>query len=190
MLGMIRIHRGRFSSISGLIRPSLESNHHWIESMSKNLPAFDRNERNILRTLQLDGRLSNVELARKIGLSESPCLRRVKKLEESGVIAGYAALLDRRRLGLDVMAFVQVTLDKQKHADPARFLAKVADEAHIIECHAMSGGYDYLLKVVARSIEHFSELCMEHILRYPGVSNVESSFSLREFKSSRGLPLP
>jgi len=157
--------------------------------MSKNSPLLDRNERDILRSLQLDGRLSNVDLARKIGLSESPCFRRVRKLEDSGIIAGYAALLDRRKLGLDVLAFVQVTLDKQKHADPARFLAKVADEEHIIECHAMSGGYDYLLKVVARSIEHFSELCMEHILRYPCVSNVESSFSLREFKNSRSLPL-
>ena len=157
--------------------------------MRKNEPHLDRHERDILRALQHDGRLSNVELSRKIGLSESPCLRRVKQLEECGVIAGYTALLDRRRLGLDVMAFVQVTLDKQKHADPARFLARVSEEDHIIECHAMSGGYDYLLKVVARSIEHFSELCMEHILRYPGVSNVESSFSLREFKSSRSLPL-
>jgi Lrp/AsnC family leucine-responsive transcriptional regulator len=157
--------------------------------MSKNPSLFDRHERDILRALQQDGRLSNVELARKIGLSESPCFRRVKRLEDAGVIGGYAALLDRRKIGLDVTAFVQVTLDKQKHADPARFLAKVADEEHIVECHAMSGGYDYLLKVVARSIEHFSELCMEHILRYPGVSNVESSFSLREFKSSRSLPL-
>ena len=151
--------------------------------------ALSRNEREILRALQLDGRLSNVELAKQVGLSESPCFRRVRQLEESGVIAGYAAVLDRRRLGLEVTAFVQVTLDKQKHADPSRFLAKVAEEPHIVECHAMSGGYDYLLKVVARNIEHFSELCMEHVLRYPGVSNVESSFSLREFKCSRSLPL-
>ena len=151
--------------------------------------ALGRSEREILHALQRDGRLSNVELAKQVGLSESPCFRRVRQLEESGVIAGYAAVLDRRRLGLDVTAFVQVTLDKQKHADPSRFLARVAEEPHIVECHAMSGSYDYLLKVVARSIEHFSELCMEHVLRYPGVSNVESSFSLREFKCSRSLPL-
>lgn len=158
--------------------------------MSQNTPPrLDRSERLILRALQDDGRLSNVELARLAGLSESPCFRRVRRLEESGVIAGYAAVLDRRRLGLDVTAFVQVTLDKRTHADPARFLAEVEAEEHIVECHAMSGAHDYLLKVVARSIGHFSELCMERILRFPGVSNVESSFSLREIKCSRTLPL-
>ena len=162
-----------------------------MKSGNRQIPpiGLGRSEREILRALQRDGRLSNVELAKQVGLSESPCFRRVRQLEESGVIAGYAAVLDRRRLGLDVTAFVQVTLDKQKHADPSRFLARVAEEPHIVECHAMSGSYDYLLKVVARSIEHFSELCMEHVLRYPGVSNVESSFSLREVKCSRSLPL-
>ena len=150
---------------------------------------LDRSDRLLLRALQRDGRLSNAELSRQVGLSESPCFRRLKRLEDSGVISGYAALLDRRRLGLDVTAFVHVTLDKHKHADPSAFLARVEREEHIVECHATSGAHDYLLKVVARSIEHFSELCMDHILKYPGVSNVESSFSLREFKCSRSLPL-
>jgi Lrp/AsnC family leucine-responsive transcriptional regulator len=151
--------------------------------------ALDRSARSILQWLQRDGRLSNVELARKVGLSESPCFRRVRQLEESGVIRGYAAVLDRRRLGLEVTAFVQVSLDKHPQANTPKFLAAVAAEPHIVECHAMSGSYDYLLKVVARSIDHFSELCMEHILKYPGVRDVASSFSLREVKCSREFPV-
>lgn len=151
--------------------------------------SYDRSSRSILQWLQRDGRLSNVELARKVGLSESPCLRRVKQLEESGVIRGYAAVLDRRRIGLDVTAFVQVSLDKHPQSNTPKFLVAVGAEPHIVECHATSGAYDYLLKVVAHNIDHFSELCMERILKYPGVRDVASSFSLREVKCSRELPL-
>jgi Lrp/AsnC family leucine-responsive transcriptional regulator len=152
--------------------------------------SLDRSERVILRALQQDGRLSNVELAREVGLSESPCFRRVRRLEETGVIRGYTALVDPHRLGYGVTAFVSVTLDKSRHAETPAFLARVAAEEHIVECHATSGSHDYLLKVIARSIEHFSELCMERILRFPGVSNVESAFSLREIKCSRSIPVP
>lgn len=149
---------------------------------------FDPTERQILRLLQQDGRMSNVALAERVGLSESPCFRRVKRLEETGVIAGYAALVDQRRLGLDVTAFVHVSMEKQPTETSDAFMAAVHAEEHIIECHAMSGSQDYLMKVVARSIDHFSELCMERILRFPGVHHVESSFSLREIKHARVLP--
>lgn len=151
---------------------------------------LDRSERLILRALQKDGRLSNVELAREAGVSESPCFRRVRRLEERGVIRGYTALVDQQALGFAVTAFVHVRLDKGRHAETPAFLAMVNAEDHIVECHATSGGHDYLLKVIARSIEHFSELCMEGILRYPAVSNVESAFSLREIKCSRSVPVP
>jgi Lrp/AsnC family transcriptional regulator, leucine-responsive regulatory protein len=150
--------------------------------------SLDRSEQLILATLQADGRMSNVELAQRIGMSESPCFRRVKQLEQAGVISGYAAIVDQRRIGLDVTAFVQVTLDKRMQANTDKFLAMVEAEKHIVECHAMTGSYDYLLKVVARSIDHFSELCMQGILKYPGVSSVESSFSLKATKRSRVLP--
>ncbi|HSG88163.1 MAG TPA: Lrp/AsnC family transcriptional regulator [Pseudomonadales bacterium] len=149
---------------------------------------FDNTERQILRLLQADGRMPNVQLAERIGLSESPCFRRVKRLEEAGVIAGYSALVNQRALGLTVTAFVQVTMEKQPDRNTDAFLARVLAEEHIIECHAMSGANDYLMKVVARSIDHFSELCMERILKFPGVLHVESSFSLREIKHSRVLP--
>ena len=149
---------------------------------------MDQTERQIVTLLQADGRLSNVALAEQIGLSESPTYRRVRQLEESGVIRGYAALADQRLLGLEVTAFVQVTMERQPDSRTEAFHARVAEEPHIMECHAMSGSHDYLMKVVARSIDHFSELCMERILKFPGVQHVESSFSLKEIKLSRVLP--
>ncbi len=149
---------------------------------------MDSTEREILNHLQTDGRMSNVELAEKIGLSESPTFRRVRHLEQEGLISGYAALVDQRLLGLAVTAFVQVTMEKQPDAATESFHAAVADESHIIECHAMSGANDYLMKVVARSIDHFSEICMERILKFPGVHHIESSFSLKRIKHSRVIP--
>ncbi len=150
---------------------------------------MDKSEKEILKVLQLDGRISNVDLAEKIGLSESPCFRRTKQLEESGIITGYSACLDQRLLGLQVTAFVQVSLSKQDEKATRQFLECVEREEHIVECHAMSGAYDYLLKVVTRSMDHFSELSMQRILRFPGVKDIESHFSLKEIKLSRSLPL-
>jgi len=149
---------------------------------------LDATERQILRLLQTDGRMSNVTLAEQIGLSESPCFRRVKRLEEAGLIRGYSAIVDQRLLGLSVTAFVLVTMEKQPDAATEAFIAEVEAEAHIVECYATSGSHDYLMKVVARSIDHFSELCMQRILKFPGVMHVESSFSLKEIKHSRVLP--
>jgi Lrp/AsnC family transcriptional regulator, leucine-responsive regulatory protein len=149
---------------------------------------LDQTERVILRLLQQNGRLSNAALAEHVGLSESPCYRRVRQLEQAGVITGYAAVVDQRRLGLDVTAFVLVTMEKQPDAATEAFLAAVQAEEHIVECYATSGSHDYLMKVVARSIDHFSELCMQRILKFPGVMHVESSFSLKEVKHSRVLP--
>lgn len=149
---------------------------------------MDQTERQILTHLQEDGRMSNVALAERIGLSESPTFRRVKQLEESGAIAGYAAIADQRKLGLEVTAFVQVTMERQPDSATESFHEHVAAEPHIIECHAMTGSHDYLMKVVARNMDHFSTLCMDRILKFPGVQHVESSFSLKAIKVSRVLP--
>jgi Lrp/AsnC family leucine-responsive transcriptional regulator len=149
---------------------------------------LDKAERDILHILQSEGRISNVDLAERIGLSESPCFRRVKRLEECGVIKGYGARLDQRRLGLQVTAFVQISLEKSDDRQRTGFLARVEAEEHIVECHAMSGSYDYLLKVLALSMDHFSELCLQGILKYPGVKNIESTFSLKAIKESAVLP--
>ena len=150
---------------------------------------LDRKERDILQVLQTEGRISNVELADRVGLSESPCFRRVKRLEESGLIQGYAARLDQRQLGLQVTAFVQVSLDKQDDRKQRDFLTRVEAEEHIVECHAMSGSHDFLLKVLAYSMDHFSELSMQRILKFPGVKNMESNFSLMANKQSAAMPV-
>ena len=151
---------------------------------------IDRKEREILRVLQVEGRISNVDLAQRVNLSESPCFRRVRALEEAGIIAGYGAQLDQRALGLQVTAFVQVTLEKQNEKKQRSFLAQVEAEEHIIECHALSGSHDYLLKVVARNMDHFSDLAMRRILNFSGVSNIESNFSLAAVKAHGVLPVP
>ncbi|MCV6614771.1 MAG: Lrp/AsnC family transcriptional regulator [Cellvibrionaceae bacterium] len=151
---------------------------------------FSSPERAILQALQRHGRLSNVELAQKVGLSESPCLRRVKQLEAEQAISGYCAVLDQRALGLEVTAFVQVDLEQGSEADTEAFMQAVRGEDYITECYAMSGDYDYLLKVVARNIDHFGEISMKRILKFPGVKNIVSSFNLLEVKNSRQLPIP
>ena len=151
--------------------------------------SLTRADRDILGILQCEGRLSNVELAQRIGLSESPCFRRVRRLEDSGLIAGYRAELDQRLLGLQVTAFVQVSLDKHDDNLQAAFIEEVRGEPHIVECHAMSGSHGFLLKVLARSMDHFSELSMQRILKFPGVVNIESNFSLQAIKHAGPLPV-
>lgn len=150
---------------------------------------LDRAETQILQALQIDGRVSNVDLADKVGLSESPCFRRVRGMEEAGVITGYRARLNQRAVGLQVTAFVLITLDKQDDKKQRAFLAQVEAEEHIVECHAMSGSHDYLLKVVARNMDHFSELSMQRILKFSGVRNIESNFSLLAVKEDGVLPV-
>lgn len=150
---------------------------------------LDKTEQRILAQLQRDGRISNVDLAQAVGLSESPCLRRVRHLEETGLISSYRAVLDQRRLDLQVTAFVQLQLEKHDDEKTEAFLQRVAEEPHIVECHAMSGAYDYLLKVVAKNMDHFSEIAMRGILRFPGVKDIESSFSLQTVKQDAPLPI-
>lgn len=150
---------------------------------------LDRAEKDILRLLQREGRLTNVEIANRVGLSESPCLRRIKALEQAGVIDFYCARLNQRLLGLQVTAFVLVSLEKQDEKKRRDFLQQVDSEDYIVECHAMTGAYDYLMKVVATSMDHFSDLCMNRILHFAGVTNIESQFSLQVVKENSGLPV-
>lgn len=149
---------------------------------------LDAAEKQILTILQTDSKISNAELARRVGMSESPCFRRVKQLEQVGLISGYSAVVDRRRLGLEVTAFVLVTMERQTDECTQKFVSCVEAEECIMECYAMSGPHDYLMKVVARNIDHFSELTMRRILKFPGVKNIESSFDLMTIKHSRVLP--
>ncbi len=147
---------------------------------------LDVTDHKILAELQANGRISNTDLSRKVGLSESPCLRRVRNLEGDGVIAGYSAILDHRKLGLEMVAYVQVNLDQRSEADTNAFVKAVKKAQWIVECVAISGTHDYLLKVAARNIDHFGELTMKKLLRFPGVTDVTSNLVLASIKDNYG----
>ncbi len=147
---------------------------------------LDPTDKKILTELQADGRISNTGLSRQVGLSESPCLRRVRKLEADGVIAGYSVLLDHRKLGLEIVAYVQVNLDQRSEADTNAFVNAVRKATWIVECVAISGTHDYLLKIAAKNIDHFGELTMKKLLRFPGVIDVTSNLVLASIKHNYG----
>ena len=153
---------------------------------STNLDAADLR---LLDCLQRQARLSNVELSERVGLSPSQCYRRLRRLEEAGLIRGYVALLDREKLGLGVMAFVNVALEKHGEHPARAFHEAVRGEPEILECHAVSGEADYLLRVVAVDLKAFSDFLLHRLMRLPMVANVRSSILLDELKATNALPL-
>ena len=150
---------------------------------------MDRTDHKILSELQSEGRLSSQALAERVGLSTTPCWRRVKKLEEEGVIAGTVAILDPRRIGLEVTAVAEVSLAEHDDAAVREFEQVVAERPEILECHTMSGGHDYHLKIVARTIADYEALLREYVIPCRAVKGVNSSFVLRSNKFTTALPL-
>ena len=154
--------------------------------MPNKLDAIDRR---ILTALQSDGRLQNIELAREVGLSPSPCLRRVKALEAGGVIDRYAALLSGPAVGLPLVIFVRVTLERQDKDGVTSFAETISKVPEVLECYLMAGTYDYLLKVAAADLEDYQRFQMEHLTPLPWVRNVVSEIPLKHVKSTTVLPL-
>jgi len=151
---------------------------------------IDRYDRRILEVLQQEGRISNQELADRIGLSPSPCLRRVRALEEAGLIAGYRAVLDAKALGLSLMAIIQISMDRHTPERFANFEQRVADLPEVLECLLVTGqDADYQLKVVVRDMDAYQELLLNKITRIEGVSGVHSSFVLRRVVDKTALPV-
>ena len=151
---------------------------------------LDRYDQHILEALQEDGRISNQDLADRIGLSPSPCLRRVRALEESGIIAGYHAILDAKKLGLTLMALIHISMDRHTPARFANFEKKVSEIPGILECLLITGqDADYQLKVVVRDMDAYQELLLNKITRIEGVTGVHSSFVLRRVVDRISLPL-
>lgn len=141
---------------------------------------LDRYDRQILEILQTDGRISNQELADRIGLSPSPCLRRVRGLEEAGLILGYRAILDAKALGLSLTALVQISMDRHTPERFATFETAVAEIPEVMECLLITGqAADYQLKVAVKDLDAYQELLLKRITGIPGVSGVHSSFVLR-----------
>lgn len=126
---------------------------------------------------------------RRVGLSLSPCWRRLKRLEESGVIIGYQALLNRKALGLGVTAFVRVDIERHTPAMERRFEESIADLDEIVSCHVISGEGAFMLVVISESLESFSKFALDTLMALPGVKDTRTSFSLKEVKSSTALPL-
>ncbi|WP_371324412.1 Lrp/AsnC family transcriptional regulator [Dechloromonas sp. ZY10] len=156
-----------------------------------NIQPLDRYDRQILQLLQRDGRLSNQELAEQIGLSQSPCLRRVKALEASGYIAGYRALVDARKLGLTLMALIGISMDRHTPERFDHFESEISTIPEVLECLLITGQQsDYLLKVVVRDMDAYHELLLKRITRIKGVTGVHSSFVLRQVVNQTALPLP
>jgi Lrp/AsnC family leucine-responsive transcriptional regulator len=150
---------------------------------------LDAIDRKLLREVQRDGRASVVALAERVGLSATPCQRRLRRMEEAGIIAGYAAVLDAPRLGLGLTAFVQVSLASRSEETVEAFHAAIGRMPEVLAAWAMSGETDYLLQVVAADLEAYGEFATRRLLRLPGVKDTKSAFVLRTVKPPAGLPV-
>ena len=152
-------------------------------------PALDALDRKILESLQANGRMSLADLSGTVGLSPSPCLRRVRNLEQSGVIARYVAVLDQRRVGLPVSVFVSIKLEKQRQESLDRFAKAVERWPEVLECYLMTGSRDYWLRVVVPDLEAYERFVKQKLTRLEGIASIESSFALEQVKYTNVLPI-
>jgi DNA-binding Lrp family transcriptional regulator len=159
------------------------------QSAQLNAMKFDRFDRAILAALQKDGRISNVDLAGLVNLSESACLRRVRQLEKSGFIEKYTALLDQQQAGLGSNIFVHIALNREAQSELAAFEAAVQNLPEVMECYLMTGEFDYLLRVVVSDMADFERVHKESLTRLPGVARVNSSVAIRTVRKTTELPL-
>lgn len=146
-------------------------------------------DKRILDLLQRDARMTNQTLADEIGISPSPCWRKVRRLEEDGVIQGYRAVLDRKKIGLGVMVFVRVTIDSHSEADARKFEQEVSDLSNVVACYSIGGDADFLLQVVAADLDAYADFAMTVIRRLPGIKEMQSMFVLKEIKALAAWPV-
>ncbi len=152
----------------------------------KRLDAIDRR---ILEHLQDNARISNVDLAARVGISPSPCWRRVRELEASGVISNYVTLVDAASVGLTVSVFVNVSLERQVEPELEVFQKAIRDRPEVMECYLMTGEADFLLRVVVPDLMAYERFLMDHLTRVPGIASIKSSFALKQVKYRTALPL-
>ena len=155
----------------------------------RNRKTLDRTDRRILECLQNDGRISNVQLARKVNLTATPCIERVKRLERQGFIRGYTALLDPELVDASLLVFVEIDLSHKSPRAFARFSEEVRNLPEIMECHLVSGNFDYLIKARVSDMKTYRELLGEKILSLPGVNGSRSYVVMEEVKESVNLPM-
>ena len=150
---------------------------------------IDKTDESILKILQNDSRTTNQQLSEKIGMSASPCWRRVKRLEDEKVIRGYGVLLDRRKLCLGVMVFIRVSIDRHSEAEALKFEEEVMQLDDVVACYSIGGDADFLLQVVSYDLDTYAEFSMSIIRRLPGIKEMQSMFTLKEIKSFQGFPV-
>ncbi|MFG1294855.1 MULTISPECIES: Lrp/AsnC family transcriptional regulator [Xanthobacter] len=150
---------------------------------------IDATDRRILRELQREAKLTNAELASRIGLSPSPCLARVRALEHDGVISRYVALVQPETLGLEISVFIQVTLERQAEQALDTFESRMDRCPEVMECYLMTGDSDYLLRVLVRNISELQRFIVRDLSKIPGVANIKSSFALKQVKYNTALPM-
>ena len=150
---------------------------------------LDAIDRRLLSALQENGRLPITELAERVGLTTSPCLRRLKILEQNGVIRGYAAQVDQQKVGLPVSVFISIKLERQREDALERFEGAIRDCPEVVECYLMTGTRDYLLRVVAQDLSAYERFLKDTLTRIEGVASIESSFALAQVKYSSALPI-
>ena len=151
---------------------------------------MDEIDRKVLRVLQRDGRITNQDLAAQVGLSPSPCLRRLRNLERSGVIEGYTAIVDQRRYGLPLDIFVRIKLERHDEDTVHRFEESVRSTAQILECYLITGSSDYLLHVAGESLEAYEHFMRDKLRLIPGIGAIETSFAIKQVKKRRAFPRP
>lgn len=150
---------------------------------------LDRIDRQILALLQAEGRMTNVDLAERVGLTAPPCLRRVRSLEEAGFVRGYHADLDPAKLGYSIIVFAMVSLRSQAERDLAAFEEHVAAIPEVRECHMLNGEIDFILKIVATDLNAFQRILTTHLTPAPNVASVKTSLTIRTAKSAAGIPV-
>ncbi len=150
---------------------------------------LDEIDRDILQILQTDSQLTNVQLSERVGLSPTPCLRRVKRLEEAGLIQRYRAEVDHRQLGYPIMAFIQITLNQQVDSALEVVEAAVQERPEIINCYLVTGDSDYLLQVVARDLDDYADFMRNHLTKIPAIRNIKTSFVLDNSLRNRPIPV-
>jgi Lrp/AsnC family transcriptional regulator, leucine-responsive regulatory protein len=150
---------------------------------------LDDIDRRIVQALQADGRMSNQDLAEKVGLSPSPCARRVRLLEEAGIIEGYVAVVNQDKLGLPVSVFASIKLERQREEELDRFAATVTRWPEVADCYLMTGPRDYLLRIIVRDLAAYERFLKDKLTRLDNVASIESSFALGQVKRSFSVPV-
>jgi Lrp/AsnC family leucine-responsive transcriptional regulator len=150
---------------------------------------LDNIDRRIIAALQADGRMTAQELADRVGLSPSPCARRVRLMEDRGIITGYTAVIDQHMVDLPISVFVSIRLERQREEELERFNAAMSRWPEVVDCYLMTGQRDYLLRIVVRDLHAYERFIKEKLTRLDGVASIESSFALSQIKRSNQLPI-